>query len=433
GKTPKVNLENEIEILKSYRLLSQVVAELDLNVRYYQKKKIRSAEVWEPPFRVDPHVFGSTVDSVSSYTVQIGDSGFIVQDAGDRTYQDNPVPPVRSLGELPFAIELSQDLLSQDYKGKEFEVVITPIKEATLQLSKEIGVQPTNENSEILSLILKGESIQRNETILNTLIEKFNQDGILDRQLVSKRTLDFMDERFFFLSQELDSIEIHKKDFKQSNDLSHIIADAEVILMRKSETENEVFRLQTQVSLCKMLKETMGQGEEYQLLPVRVGLEEGSINILINEYNELVLTREKLLSSAGADNPLLLVLSKQIQSARSNIMGSLAVYQKQLEMSLGQLNLEKDHSERMFSKLPEKERVLRAIERQQSIKENLFLLLLQKREEAAINLAITEPSIKVVDYGLTSTVPVSPKKRNVMALSGLIGLLLPIMFLYTKL
>ena len=433
GKAPKVNLENEIEILKSYRLLSQVVAELDLNVRYYQKKKIKAAEVWDPPFRVNPHVFENSRDSIATYAVQIGDSGFIVQDAHESTYMGNPRPPARSLGELPFDLELSKDLMSQDYQNKEFEVVITPVKEAALQLSKELGVQPTNENSEILSLVLRGESIERNEAILNTLIEKFNQDGILDRQLVSKRTLDFMDERFFFLSKELDSIEIHKKDFKQSNDLSHIVADAEVILMRKSETQDEVFRLQTQVSLCKMLKETMGEGEVFQLLPVRVGLEEGSINTLINDYNELVLSREKLLESAGADNPLLMVLSKQLQSAKSNIMGSLAVYQKQLELSLGQLNLEKDHSDRMFSKLPEKERVLRAIERQQSIKENLFLLLLQKREEAAINLAITEPSIKVVDYGLTSTIPVSPKKRNVMALSGLVGLLLPIMVLYTKL
>src|SRR5690606_13784094 len=274
GKAPKVNLENEIEILKSYRLLSQVVTELDLNVRYYQKKKLRKAEVWDPPFRVDPHVFGNTLDSMASFTVQLGDSGFTVQDAQDQTYKDSPGAQARSLGDLPFALELSQDLMSEDFKDREYEVVITPIKEATLQLSKEIGVQPTNENSEILSLILKGESIARNETILNTLIEKFNQDGILDRQLVSKRTLDFMDERFFFLSQELDSIEIHKKDFKQSNDRSHINADAEMILMRKSETENEVFRLQTQVSLCKMLKETMGEEAEFQLLPVRVGLEE---------------------------------------------------------------------------------------------------------------------------------------------------------------
>jgi len=301
-----------------------------------------------------------------------------------------------------------------------------------LQLSNELGVQPTNENSEILSLILKGESIERNEAILNTLIEKFNQDGILDRQLVSKRTLDFMDERFFFLSQELDSIEIHKKDFKQTNDLSHITADAEMILMRKAETETEAFELQTQVSLCKMLRESMISGDDYQLLPVKVGLEENSINTLINDYNELVLRREKLLESAGAENPLLTTISRQLQSGKSNILGSLSVYQKQLTTSLRQLNLEKDHSDQMFSRLPEKERVLRAIERQQSIKENLFLLLLQKREEAAINLAITEPSIKVVDYGLTSEVPISPKRRNVLALSGLIGLLLPIMVVYSK-
>ena len=104
----------------------------------------------------------------------------------------------------------------------------------------------------------------------------------------------------------------------------------------------------------------------------------------------------------------------------------------ELELSLNQLAQERNQSDLVFSGIPEKERILRAIERQQNIKENLFLLLLQKREEAAISLAITEPSVKIVDYGLTSATPISPKKSNVLALATLLGLIVPILVVYFK-
>ncbi len=432
NSTPKKNLENEIEILKSYRLLSQVVAELDLDVRYYKRQRYKISEIWNPPFFVTSHVSENTTGNILSYTIQIENSGFLIQDGSGNMFTHNKHYSNQHVEGLPFGIRLSDEAVAADYENMSFEVVIKPVKEAALQLSKDLKVQTTSANSEILSISLVGESVDRNEAILNAVIDKFNQDGILDRQLISKRTLDFMDERFFYLSQELDSIEIHKKDFKQSNDLSLITADAELILQKKAETESGVAHLQNQLSLCKLLKEAINHKEFYDPLPVKIGLENSSINDIISEYNQLVLEREKLLVSAGTENPLMTTLSKQLRSGRSNILNTLEVYQKELELSFAQLDQERNQSNLIFSGIPEKERILRAIERQQNIKENLFLLLLQKREEAAISLAITEPSIKIVDYGLTNATPISPKKSNVLALSAVFGLILPVLVIYFK-
>src|SRR5690606_3683384 len=162
------------------------------------------------------------------------------------------------------------------------------------------------------------------------------------------------------------------------------------------------------------------------------GLENSGINTLVNNYNQLVLEREKIVASAGENNPTLLVVNSQLQGIKHNVLQTVNSYQQQLKVSMAQLKQEKQLAGSSFSKIPEKEQLLRAIERQQSIKENLFLLLLQKREEAAISLAVTAPSIKLVDYALTSNTPVAPKKTMVMAGALLAGLFLPFGFLYLR-
>ncbi|UOY05325.1 AAA family ATPase [Muricauda sp. SCSIO 64092] len=432
GNNPKISLGNEMEILKSYRLLSQIVKELDLDVRYYKKTNLRSSEIWPPPFTVTNYVSGFDEEREKQYRIRIEPFGFTVIDGKGDVFTIDGHYSMKSVPGLPFGIKLLEKEPIQKYQDMEFHVVLKPVKEAVIELSGELEVRTTDTHSEILYLVLVGESINRSEAILNTIIEKFNQDGVLDRQLVSKRTLDFMDERLFYLSRELDSIEIQKKEFKQSNDLSHITADAELILQKMNAADNEVFRTQTQISLCGLLKKTISDKGVHNLLPVNLGLGDSSINTLISEYNRLVLKREELIASAGDNNPLLVILSEQLGKVKLNIVTTLNTYQGQLEVSLTKLNQEKDHSNLMFSQIPEKEKVLRAIERRQDLKEKLFLLLLQKREEAAINLAITEPSIKIVDYGLTSIEPVSPNKKIVMAISAFCGAIIPLAMVFIR-
>jgi len=333
---------------------------------------------------------------------------------------------------LPFKIQLQPGADFQNFENIVYDVVLSSNKAANLQLAEDLQIQPTSKSSDIIALSLKGENQARSEAILNTLIKKFNEDGILDRQQVSRRTIDFIDERFLYLSTELDSIEGGKQDFKRDNNLSYIEADAGISLERKSETEQDVNDLQTQISLSGLLKKSVIGQAAFELLPVNVGLENSSLNNLVTRYNDLVLERNKLLESVGEQHPSLVAISTQLEGAKVNIIKTINIYQTQLRAALRQSNQEQSKMNAIFSRLPEKEKKLRSIERQQSIKENLFLLLLQKREEAAISLAVTAPSVKVVDYALTNNIPVAPKKIVIMGIAGLLGLFLPFAFLYGK-
>lgn len=421
----KINLDNEIEVLKSYRLLGQVVNDLNLDVSYYEVGNFRTSEIGDAPFVVTKTVPKDSIEKPLVYKVKLQDDGILITDQEDKRFTLPPDSSNKPNDILPFNINLTESVKLDDFEDINYKIVINPFKETVFKLTDELQVQTTNKKSEILSLSMVGESSERSETILNATIARFNQDGILDRQLVSKRTMDFIDERFIYLSEELDSIESGKQDFKQENNLSYIEEDATITLQKKSENEQEVFKLQTQISISNLLKETIENEKAYSLLPSDIGLENSSVNNLVSDYNTLVLEREKLMTMVGESHPTLQVLNSQLERGKQNILNTVGIYQKQLKMSLTQRNEEKEVAGSMFSRLPEKEKMLRAIERQQSIKENLFLLLLQKREEAAINFAVTAPSVKVVDFGLTNNKPISPKSTMVYPVALLLGLVVP--------
>ncbi len=429
----KVNLENEVEVIKSYRILEGVVKELGLAVRCYDAEVLRSVELWPSPFEI---VFTEVLRrdaAAESYLVSVNSTGYaIVDEASKQHWETEGYTVLAAEGTQPFAICVANGLDLSTYVGRQFRIKRSSIYSSVMSLTNMLNISTVGKKSEILSLGVKGVSPLRSEVLLNNIIKQFNQDGINDRQLISQRTLDFVDERFVFLAKELDSIEDDKKEYKQANALSYIKGDAQYTIEKKAGSEQEQLRVETQRALANLLKETLSEGKAFSLLPSNIGLENSSVNQQVGDYNTLVLEREKILKSAGENNPAVQIVNSQLEDVHANILLSASVYQKQLEVSLRQVSAVKHESARLFSSIPEKEKILRAIERQQTIKEALYILLLQKREEAAINLAITAPSLKVVDYAITGLVPVGPKKKIVYLGAVLLGVLLPFGVLYLR-
>ncbi|MDB4270899.1 polysaccharide biosynthesis tyrosine autokinase [bacterium] len=432
GGASNINMDNEIEVLQSYRLLNQVAAELNLDVSFFEQGNFKNTQIWNAPVVLTKTILEDSLMDPLTYELVLDRDQLVVKDDLSRslTLKFNELDSTATT--LPFTISLSPTFDINTHLGKTYEVVLKSRKVTIEDLLETIKIQPTSKNSDIVSLQLIGESYERSEAILNALVRIFNNDGVLDRQQVSKRTLDFIDERFVYLSTELDSIEGGKETFKRINNLSYIEADAGISLERKSETEDEVSDLETQISIAGLLKQTVVNQSAYSLLPVNIGLENMGLNTMVSNYNEMVLERDKLIMTIGDGHPTLVALSEQLERAKVNILKTVNVYQGQMRTSLSRLNTERSKASSAFARLPEKEKMLRSIERQQSIKENLFLLLLQKREEAAINLAVTAPSVKVVDFAETKNKPVAPKKLLVLGFSGLLGLFLPFAFLYVR-
>jgi tyrosine-protein kinase Etk/Wzc len=425
----RVNLDNEMEILKSHRLIERVVADLDLNTSYYSVGNVINKELWEDvPFEVEwlGNADSSTENSIRFY-LKLQEDGYFF---GDKV---NPSTSLCKYGQNysikgnKFVIKLNMDFEEID-ENISYHVVRSISLDVVSRLSNAINVKVSG-GSEVLILTLAGTNTSKSKDILNAIIEKFNEDGVEDRQLVSQRTIDFVNERFVYLSYELDSIENKKETFKKTNDLSYLEADANYIASKKEFVETEYYAIQTQISLTTLIENTLKEDKDFSLLP-SFGVDNEKINALISDYNNAALERAKLKASAGSENPLVKELTKRLSGIKKNILNSINVLQDQLTLKLNSTEKLKLKSTSVFRKIPEKEKILRAIERQQSIKESLYLFLLQKREEASVSKAITSPSIKVVDYAITNRSPISPKRNVIYTIALIIGLIIPFTVLY---
>ena len=428
-----INLENESEILKSYLILEQVTRNLKLNTTFYVEGTVRTSQIDKLPFHFEQLIVADSIQEAVDYDIFVHEDGFDIFNHLTETTSTLTLSDLeKSPSSLPFIIKANDGMSLGDLGSSHYIVKFRPFKSTVLGLKGRLNVSSVGKQSHLLQASIKGESRELSEKILNELMVVFNNDGINDRQLVSKRTLSFIDDRFVFLAKELDSIEVDRKEFKQDNNLVDLVADSQLGLEQRSTSDAEVFRVNNQVALAKLLQQslvesTTGNGD---LLPSNIGLENSGINTLIGDYNAAVIDRDKLARSGGVNNPSVVFAQRQVADLKVNITRSLSSYLKQLEVSRQQVQQRKNRFVGQVSQIPLKEKLLRSIERQQKIKESLYLLLLQKREEAAINLAITEPSIKVVEYALSGVYPVSPKSKIVYAGALLLGLLLPFGFLY---
>ncbi len=430
-KRSNINLENEIEILTSYLIMNRVVRELNLNTSFYEEGTIQTSQIEALPFSFKQIIKPDSITETVSYKLKVRDKGFEITNLNtEKVFSFAEYSTVDSEFNLPFELSFNSKVLESDIIGKTYIINFSPIKNVALSLKSKIAVEAIGEQSDLLKLIVKGESKELSEKILNTLMDVFDRDGIYDRQLISKRTLDFIDDRFVFLAQELDSIEVDRQNFKQRNNIVDITADAGLGLEQRAQSDEELFQIEHQLTLSKLLVNSLKNNSESDLLPSNIGIANSSINVLIADYNSAVINRDKYLSSGGVNNPLVKKAVDQVESLKANLNRSIETYSNQLEVSRQQLSLRNSRFSGTVAQIPEKEKLLRAIDRQQKIKESLYLLLLQKREEAAINLAITEPSIKVVEYALSGAKPISPKSNIVYAGAFLAGLLIPFGILY---
>ncbi|MEM6517683.1 MAG: hypothetical protein AAF688_15990, partial [Bacteroidota bacterium] len=426
-----INLENEIEILKSSRIIAQVAKNLNLTMQFYEVGNILTTELNQLPFVVVKTINDDEV-KWAEYEVEVTGEGLKIGRSGsEKSYFFPDYTTIGITHDLPFEINPARYNGFSKNQGKIYLIKFSPLEHVVRKLQSKLKVDKLGKSSDLLELSYKSESETKNENILNELINVFNEDGIEDRRKVSLRTIEFIDDRFKLIVNELDSIETGIQNFKQVNDLITIESDAELGMSLRMEAESGIFEIESQITLLNLLKESLlNAGSDSNLLPENIGLQSGDINGLIGKYNLLVSEKEELKSSAGSNNPRVKLLISKMEDLKSNILTSIDVYDRQLVVTKNQLEKRNTGFKSKVQSIPRKEKVFLDIKRQQAIKQTLYIFLLQKREEAAINYAITEPSIKVVEYAQSDGWPLSPNTKSIYLTAIMGGLILPILVIY---
>ena len=306
-----INLENETEVLRSYSLLSKVINEIDFNIKYYNVGLIKTRNVHKSNWLDGvPHELkikeGFLFEIPLKFSISLSQEGMLITDLyNDRKYTFKSYDSGIIENKLPFEIEVFQP--KEEIFEKIFEIIIEPIDFTISNLIKDLSINLVGAESDILQLSYKSEDIQISNELLNTIITFFDLDGIKDRQLVFKTTIDFVDSRFSILRQELNEIELQKQNFKESNDLSYIENNISSAFDEFTEYDKNVFDYKAQLEIAKLTLNSI-EDSDLNFVPLNLGLDDGELSSLINEYNLLRLEKIKFQESVGSNNPYLKVL-----------------------------------------------------------------------------------------------------------------------------
>ncbi|MBU8883095.1 polysaccharide biosynthesis tyrosine autokinase [Kaistella sp. DKR-2] len=421
-------VDNEISVVKSKPLILSVVKSLGLEVKVINEGNVKEAELYETsPVKgsilslVNPRAFSSY-----SYTIfPLGADQFKLKDSHKEISGTYGVPVKTPFGSfvlnrnpgVTFSKSLTLSIVNPRVVADKIEAslnVVVPQKKSSIMELSRIGTNPI-----------------RSEDILNELMKQYNIDAIKDKNAEALNTASFIDERLNLITRELGGIESQKENFKEANKIADLQAQAQLSLQNASENTKKMMEVGTQLEMVDSVLKIANSSANDQLLPTNVGMPAGLDNV-INEYNQLVLTRNRTLRQATPSNPAVQQFNRDIASMRELIRDNLRKSRTSLQISMGQIQNQINKSGADITKFPQQERVFRSIERQQNLKEALFLYLLQKREETSIALSVNTPKAKIVNPAYTVAVPVAPKGNIVYLAAALLGLLLPGAFLYTR-
>ncbi len=447
--TRRNNVDNEVEILQKSMAAERVVRELHLYVSYIKMESLFGLDkIWPSAPRIKTAVLygdelpvkiqlpedrlNSLAEKIS-FNLLVSPDGYYLfsgQFNGDK--YEVKASGNDSIVRLPFGkLQLTQGKAKPTGTMRIKVQIHNPLIKAD-EFTNSLEVKLTSKTTSIAKITLSVPNMELGREFLKNYIEAYNEQGVKDQLELAETTSQIIDNHLANLSNELSNVEDLAQQFRQSQGLTDIASQANLYNSQLATVSQRRMDIESQYSIVANLLSFVQQKNEHsQLIPANSGVQSSILNSQISAYNELVLQRNRLVRIASSSNQSMIDLNNQLQSTFSSVLSGLQNEKNNLEIQLRDINDEYYRNNAKIRAIPQQERAFSDIKRQQNIKEDLFLYLLQKKEERYMNMTVVEPNSKLVDHIRVAGI-VSPNNQLVLIIFLLLGLILPFIGITVK-
>ena len=433
----KNNVDNEIEVIRSRSMIGTAIKKAGLNVYYHTSGRVKEVEL----YKNSPVEFSfydksdSFYDNKKSFKLIFIDNTTFELFSGDLSSLGKyKYGAIINLDDSKLVVSKTPRAYSLHNKKYPVDITFSRLNDVIGDFRGRLVVLSLSKNSSIVSLSIDDPVKEKAEDFLNTLIQVYNQDAIMDKKFISENTLNFIQDRLKIITSELGDVEKDAEIFKKTNDVTDISSQSAIFLNNSVDFSKNLIETETQIKVVSDMLSFMKSKGKWDLVPNNlISTADGKdVSNSITQFNDYIIQRNRIVKDGTRNNSIVINLEEKIDDLNQNVSASL-------KRTLASLNIRKKDLEKQdnvikgrISKLPTQEREFRILTRQQQIKESLYLYLLQKREETAISLAVTEPISKIVDTAFSSAYPISPKRNTVFLLAIMVGLIVPFTVIYIK-
>lgn len=422
----KNNVNNEVAVLKTKYLMNQVVRELQLNVKYFVKGNIKSTDLYNrSPFELQVVTIKDSIPT-KEFAITLKPNGYHL--SGDSLNGDFKYHDTIATKDLSFAV-VPKTLLSEG--NKDYTVTVSSIRAATSNYTGGLTANIIDKQASVIQLQLNETVPQRGEDVLNTVYSVYTRLNQEDKNRITDSTINFIDERLALVSNELSGVESNLQQFKQQNELINLEQQGQLALTTSADLQKQIIDAEVKIAIVEQMEDFL-QKNSRRLVPASLVVDDPTYLNMVQQYNGLLMERDRQVQTSKEDNPVVQQLDDQIETMKRSLLSSLQSIKRGLITGKNALQQKSSQASGQIRRAPEKERAFLDISRQQEVKQQLYLYLLQKREESAISKSGSLANSRLIEPAVTNPVPVSPKK-SLLYLAGLLaGLIIPAAFLYLK-
>ncbi len=430
------NINNEMLSMQSPAVMYEVVRRLHLDVNYTTDGRFYDPVIYgsDNPYEVSFFDLGDAESA--SFTLRPDKDGQVKLTDFTRNGEEADGDAVTALNDTvqtPVGRLLVSARPGSTAAQQTVFVSRISMQDATADYSSRLSVALNDEKSTVVNLTLQDVCTQRAEDVLNTLISVYNENWVKDKNQIAVSTSMFINERLGVIERELGNVDEDISSYKSENLLPDVQAAASMYMAESSETNAKIQTLNTQLSMTRYVRSYLtGASSRNQLLPANSGIENSGIEKQIAEYNTLQLRRNDLVANSSETNPLVVDMDHSLHALRDAIIRTLDNYVTTLNTQLRALQQSARQTTARIAANPSQGKYLLSVERQQKVKESLYLFLLQKREENELSQAFTAYNTRVIMPPSGSMAPTAPAKKNILLIAFVIGLIIPVAVIFLR-